>query len=145
MNNFEQNFAHIIQEHTLAVLEESHNTLVKQLTNKHLATHGHVTLEEADYFNRLASKVITEAEGDFIPEEVDVPDATAPMELYDAAGNAYTFQDGQLIPSTPDGDADADDATFQESTQYNGQMIEENSMMNDSDATVNNIMNKLLR
>jgi len=144
-NNFNNNFKQIITEHTYAVLEEAQSSLVRTLTNKHLVKHGVVTLEEADFYGRLATRVLTEAAEDFIPEEVDVPDdtAAAPIELYDAAGNAYVYQDGQLIPQ----DSGADDAPMEEGTQYqdNGQMIEENSMLNDSDATVTNIMNKLLK
>jgi len=101
---------------TLAqVLEETSSNMANQMTLDHLAKNGAVTLEEAEFFQTLCTDVITEAAEDFIPDTVEVPDAPeeqAPMELFDAVGNKYVFQDGQLIPvdDTQDDDGMQDGA-----------------------------------
>jgi len=97
---------------TLAgVLEETATNMGNALALEHLGKNGVLTIEEASFFHNLTYDVITEAAEDFIPDTLDVPDApepSAPIELYDAVGNKYVFQDGQLIPVDNDGDVDPD-------------------------------------
>jgi len=87
---------------TLAsVLEETSTNMGNAMVLNHIAEKGSVTLEESEFYHNLCSDIITEAAEDFIPDTVEVPDAPqeeAPLELYDAVGNKYVFQDGQLIP-----------------------------------------------
>jgi hypothetical protein len=93
---------------TLAqVLEETSTNMGNAMILDHLAKKGIVSIEEAEFYHNLCADVITEAAEDFIPDTLDVPEAPeamAPMELYDAVGNKYVFQDGDLIPV--DGDED---------------------------------------
>jgi len=95
---------------TLAgVLEETSTNMGNAMVLNHLSKHGTVTLEEAEFYHGLCTDVITEAAEDFIPDEIEVPEqeeALPPIELFDAVGNKYVFQDGQLIPV--DGDQDDD-------------------------------------
>jgi len=90
---------------TLAsVLEETATNMGNAMVLDRLSANGTVTLEEAEFFHNLCTDVITETAEDFIPSEVNLPDApaapepTASIELFDAVGNKYLFQDGQLIP-----------------------------------------------
>lgn len=94
------------------VLEETSMNMGNAMVLSHLQKNGSVTLEEANFYHNLVTDVITEAAEDFIPDELDVPDAPvadAPIELYDAVGNKYVFQDGQLIPVDASEDELADD------------------------------------
>ena len=88
---------------TLAqVLEETSTNMGNAMVLNHLSKKGSVTFEEAEFFHNLCTDVITEAAEDFIPETLEVPEAPeamAPIELFDAVGNKYYFQDGQLIPA----------------------------------------------
>jgi hypothetical protein len=86
------------------VLEETSTNMGNAMTLDHLSKHGTVTIEEASFYHNLCEDVITESAEDFIPDTVEVPDApvvpepTAPIELFDAVGNKYSFADGQLTP-----------------------------------------------
>ena len=95
-------FGELMQEHSAKVLDNSITYLTESMILDYLAKHGSITLEESELFCNMVTKVITEASSDFIPEEVDVPDAAAveddSLRLFDQAGNEYVFQDGQLIP-----------------------------------------------
>ena len=95
---------------TLAsVLEETSTNMGNAMVLNHIAEKGSVTIEESEFYHNLCTDIITEAAEDFIPDTVEVPDAPepeAPIELFDAVGNKYVFQDGQLIPV--DGDQDDD-------------------------------------
>lgn len=88
--------------HTLAqVLEETSTNMGNAMILDHLAKKGTVSIEEAEFYHNLCADVITEAAEDFIPDTLDVPEAPEAMpamELYDAVGNKYIFQDGDLIP-----------------------------------------------
>ena len=135
---------------TLAsVLEETSTNMGNAMVLNHLSKNGAVTLEEAEFYHNLCTDVITEAAEDFIPDEIDVPDdqgdvpadqgdvpadqgdddALPPIELFDAVGNKYVFQDGQLVPVDDDQDATddvdqdaaaADDAAVPDDTTNQG-------------------------
>ena len=111
------------------VLEETTGLVTDKLIMNHLVKHGSVNLEEADFYNNLALQIITEAAEDFIPDELDIPEAEEPMELYDAEGNRYYFDNGQLIPApSEDGDVDGDvDGEYTEGTQHTDEIIEEST------------------
>jgi len=98
---------------TLAsVLEETSTNMGNAMVLNHIAEKGSVTLEESEFYHNLCADIITEAAEDFIPDTIEVPDAPeemapeAPIELFDAVGNKYVFQDGQLIPVDVDQDDD---------------------------------------
>ena len=95
------------------VLEETTSTISESLILRHLAKYGSVNLEEASFYQNLASQVITEAADEFIPEEVETEDPMDALELYDAAGNCYLFDPntGSLTPC----DAPADVETAPDS------------------------------
>ena len=103
-------FNTLITEAALNVLSDARDNMVNSLTMNLMNTNGKVSLEESEFFGRIVDKVIMEATGDFIPEEVDIPDESGqePVELWDAAGNKYVFQDGQLYNAEDDGDGDVD-------------------------------------
>lgn len=104
-------FNTLITEAALNVLGDARDNMVNSLTMNLMNQNGKVTLEESEFFGRIVDKVIMESTSDFIPEEVDVPDEDSqePVELWDAAGNKYVFQDGQLYNAGED-DMDADAA-----------------------------------
>ena len=124
---------------TLAsVLEETSTNMGNAMILEHLSTKGTVTLEEAEFYHTLCTDVITEAAEDFIPDTLDVPEqevapeAAAPIELFDAVGNKYVFQDGQLIPvegeveeeMAPE-EAPVEEAPVMEATETEGEVVEE--------------------
>lgn len=90
------------------VLEETTSTISESLILRHLAKYGSVNLEEASFYQNLASQVITEAADEFIPEEVETEDPMDSLELYDAAGNCYLFDPntGSLTPIDMPADAE---------------------------------------
>ena len=104
-------FNTLITEAALNVLGDARDNMVNSLTMNLMNQNGKVTLEESEFFGRIVDKVIMEATSDFIPEEVDVPDEDSqdPIELWDAAGNKYVFQDGQLYDAGEDGEDGEDD------------------------------------
>ena len=126
---------------TLAeVLEETSTNMGNQMVLNHLSNAGSITLEESEFYHRLCTEVITEAADEFMPEELDVPEAPAPapaeapIELFDAVGNKYIFQNGQLIPVENEveddgmGEAPAPEAApVMESTEVNETPIEEST------------------
>lgn len=103
-------FNSLITEAALNVLGDARDNMVNSLTMNLMNQNGKVTLEESEFFGRIVDKVIMEATSDFIPEEVDVPDEDSqdPIELWDAAGNKYVFQDGQLYDASEEDDGDGD-------------------------------------
>lgn len=90
------------------VLEETTSMISESLILRHLAKYGSVNLEEASFYQNLASQVITEAADEFIPEEVETEDPMDSLELYDAAGNCYLFDPntGSLTPVDMPADAE---------------------------------------
>lgn len=124
---------------TLAgVLEETSTNMGNHMVLSHLSKNGTVTLEEAEFYHNLCTDVITEAADEFIPEELDVPEASgteASIELFDAVGNKYLFQDGQLIPvdaeveEEPMPEAPIQDAPVMESEIVEGAPIEEGEVV----------------
>lgn len=107
-----QTFSNIITESAYDVLEEAAGAITSDLTNQYLQKHGRITIGESEFLGRMVVTVLSEAIGDFIPEEVDVPDATAiassdegALQLWDAAGNPFVFQDGQLVAVEGDDNA----------------------------------------
>lgn len=83
------------------VLEETSTNMGNAMVLDHLSKKGSVTLEEAEFYHNLCTDVITESAEDFIPDTLEVPEApeeSAPIELFDAVGNKYVFDNGNLIP-----------------------------------------------
>lgn len=156
---------------TLAsVLEETSTNMGNAMILGHLSKNGSVTLEEAEFYHNLCADVITEAAEDFIPDELNVPDAEPemePIELYDAVGNKYVFQDGQLIPVEGDvedegegdyvGDQDVGDAgmapqeapqAYQESEEVapvieESEIVAESALLEESSSVVARILANL--
>jgi len=83
------------------VLEETSTNMGNAMILDHLSKKGSVTLEEAEFYHNLCTDVITESAEDFIPDTLEVPEApeeSAPIELFDAVGNKFVFDNGNLIP-----------------------------------------------
>jgi len=140
------------------ILENVQNDITKSLVIKHLEKNGVVTLDEATFFAKLSSEVLTEASGDFIPDTIQIlededmvpvdaaggaegagdVDPSGAIVLFDEAGNKYLFQDGQLVP-VDDDDADGapDAAELAENTvpneENNSQQLEENTDLTQAD------------
>jgi hypothetical protein len=123
---------------TLAnVLEETSKNMSNRLLQEHIDMVGQATADDKAFFESVCHQVITEAADDFIPDTVNVPEASQGVKLFDEAGNAYMFQDGQLVPI----DQGAPAGAVQESTVVPAgtSMIEENS----SDSVVAKILANL--
>ena len=129
----EQYFAESLTD----TLEETSTTLGNKLVLEHLAKTGNVNLEEAEFYHGLTLEVITEMAEDFVPdmnapqdpeagapgqeepapgmgEEMGAPEQGPEGEVfYDKMGNAFVFQDGQMLPVDGDdaGQLDPDDAS----------------------------------
>ncbi len=105
-------------------LEETGNLMVDRMVLESLAKNGSITLEEAEFFNTLVRRVVTEAAEEFIPESL--PEVGATMTLTGEDGTVYTFNQAtcELIPIEGTGGAD-DDAAALESPGIGAEVMEE--------------------
>lgn len=109
-----------------ATLEETSNIMADRIILESLAKHGSVTLDEAEFYDKLVRRVITEAAEDFVPEKIDLPEVAeeAPVEanpfvgadgdvmtLTGEDGTVYSYNPatGELIPVEGVADAVADE------------------------------------
>jgi len=89
-----------------ATLEETSNVMADRIILESLAKHGSVSLEEAEFYDKLVRKIITEAAEEFVPEKLEVPAMEAPvaegpeMTLTGEDGTVYTYNPatGELTP-----------------------------------------------
>ena len=141
------------------ILENVQNDITKSLVIKHLEKNGVVTLDEATFFAKLSSEVLTEASGDFIPDTIQIlededmvpvdaaggaegagdVDPSGAIVLFDEAGNKYLFQDGQLVPADDDADDNAPvDPAAGDVAPSDGAELAENTDPTQADATTEN-------
>jgi hypothetical protein len=98
-----------------ATLEETANIMADRVILESLAKHGSVTLEEAEFYDSLVRRVVTEAAEEFVPEKLEMPliqesEGGEPMILTGEDGTVYNFNPAtcELIPV--DGAEGADEA-----------------------------------
>ncbi len=102
------------------VLEETGNLMVDKMVLESLAKNGKVSLEEAEFYNTLVRKVVTEAAEEFVPDELPaapeapVVDESETMVLTGEDGTVYNFNAGtcELIPVEGTGGADDESAAL---------------------------------
>jgi len=97
-----------------AVLEETGNLMVDKMVLESLAKNGSVSLEEAEFFNALVRRVVTEAAEEFVPDELSTAGGET-MTLTGEDGTVYTFNTGtkELTPIEGTGGADDESAAME--------------------------------
>ena len=123
-----------MNEYLLSVTENTlsniHDQIVNKLIIENLLTKGAVTIEEAQYFNKIAEKVISEASDTIIPEPErvqEIVESTLKESVKDQyltegegkvlvdpeSGDQYLYDPdtGSLTPMNDAADVVADDAT----------------------------------
>lgn len=114
MNIFEEAISMVLP----LVMENTSESLKSKMIARVIMENGVINLEEADFICNLVDQVLTEAMGEFIPDEIEVDDTDMGdidsdpmngMELFDADGNKYTFGNGMLTPAGDDATGLADD------------------------------------
>jgi len=111
----------IMSQEVAAVLEEATGIVTNRLVMESLLKNGKVTIEEATFLNKLASEVITEAAEDFIPDSIEVPDASVEESTQNIEESTQNIE---------------------ESTQ-NIEAEPAQEELTESEAIVNNLINKL--
>jgi len=96
-----------------ATLEETANIMADRVILESLAKHGSITLEEAEFYDSLVRRVVTEAAEEFVPEKLEMPliqESAEPMILTGEDGTIYNFNPAtcELVPM--DGAEGADEA-----------------------------------
>jgi len=78
-----------------ATLEEAANLMADRIILESLAKHGKITLEEAEFYDSLVRRVVTEAAEEFVPDSLPVEqfiqEAAEPMILTGEDGTVYQF------------------------------------------------------
>jgi len=134
-----------------ATLEETANLMADKVILEALAKHGKLTLEEAEFYNTLVQRVVTEAAEEFVPDTLNVEqylqEAGEPMILTGEDGTVYSF-DPATCELTPIEGTEADEepdvadmgegAEMQEpqmeSTEETGDLVEEAEADAEADA-----------
>ncbi len=101
------------------VLEETGNLMVDKMVLESLAKNGSVSLEEAEFYNTLVRRVVTEAAEEFVPDELNTPPAAEDNEvmiLTGEDGTVYNFNAGtcELTPVEGTGGADDESAAMED-------------------------------
>jgi hypothetical protein len=119
-----------------ATLEETANVMADRMILKSLAKNGSISLEEAEFFDGLVRRVVTEAAEDFVPDTL-VTEGAEPMILTDQEGVMYNFNPAtcELTPieggegsEKPDIDDMGEGAALaQESTEVAGEELTEST------------------
>ncbi len=108
------------------VLEETGNLMVDKMVLESLAKNGSVSLEEAEFYNTLVRRVVTEAAEEFVPDELSMPEVPEELEapvagdnevmiLTGEDGTVYNFNPGtgELTPVEGTGGADDESAALE--------------------------------
>jgi len=81
-----------------ATLEETASIMADRVILESLAKNGNISLEEAEFYDKLVRRVITEAAEEFVPEKLEIPvieEAEGmggePMKLTGEDGTVYMF------------------------------------------------------
>ena len=119
-----------------ATLEETANVMADRMILKSLAKNGSMTLEEAEFFDGLVRRVVTESAEDFVPETL-IQEGVEPKILTDEDGVVYSFNPAtcELIPvegaegsQKPAIDDMGEGASLaQESTEVQGEVLTEST------------------
>ena len=85
-----------------ATLEETANIMADRVILESLAKHGSVSLEEAEFFDSLVRRVVTEAAEEFVPDSLNIS-YIAESELLTLTGEdgtvySYNPATGELVP-----------------------------------------------
>jgi len=100
-----------------ATLEETSNIMADRIILESLAKHGSVSLEEAEFYDSLVRRVITEAAEEFVPESLTVP--TLEEMGMDYEGEAQEGNEGEEGPGLPiDGEGEDIILTGEDGTVY---------------------------
>jgi len=96
-----------------ATLEETANLMADRIILESLAKHGKITLEEAEFYDSLVRRVVTEAAEEFVPEELPIQEAAEPMILTGEDGTVYQFNPAtcELTPIEGTGGAEDNPST----------------------------------
>jgi hypothetical protein len=125
-----------------ATLEEAANIMADRVILESLAKRGSITLEDADFYDGLVRRVVTEAAEEFVPEKLELPliqegaegMGGEPMKLTGEDGTVYMFNPAtcELTPvegaegSEPMEGLEGEGAqALGESTETEGKLVEE--------------------
>jgi len=122
-----------------ATLEETANIMADRVILESLAKNGSVSLEEAEFYDSLVRRVVTEAAEEFVPEKLELPvieesEGGEPMKLTGEDGTVYMFNPAtcELTPiegaegAEPMEGLEGEGAeALGESTETEGQLVEE--------------------
>ena len=74
-------------------LEEAGNLMVDKMVLESLAKNGSISLDEAEFYNTLVKRVITEAAEEFVPDSLLIQEGEGeePMILTGEDGTVYSF------------------------------------------------------
>jgi hypothetical protein len=92
-----------------ATLEETANLMADRIILESLAKHGKITLEEAEFYDSLVRRVVTEAAEEFVPEELPIQEAAEPMILTGEDGTVYQFNPATCELTPIEGTGGAED------------------------------------
>ncbi len=96
------------------VLEETGNLMVDKMVLESLAKNGSVSLEEAEFYNTLVRRVVTEAAEEFVPDSLPIQEGIEDMiDNEEAAG-----VEGDVIAGA-DADGEIMVLTGEDGTVYN--------------------------
>jgi len=132
-----------------ATLEETANIMADRVILESLAKHGSITLEEAEFYDGLVRRVITEAAEEFVPDSLEMPETPKGevMKLTGEDGTVYNFNPAtcELTPvegaegSEPMEDLEGEGAeALGESTEVDAQaeqLVEESEDIQDESKT----------
>jgi hypothetical protein len=131
-----------------ATLEETASVMADRVILESLAKNGKITLEEAEFYDAITRRVITEAAEEFVPEHLEMPliqesdMGGEPMILTGEDGTVYNFNPAtcELTPVEGTGGADEnpslddmgegadiEEPVLKESTEVEGESLEEST------------------
>jgi len=137
------------------VLDEATDLTTNRLIIESLLKNGKVTIEEATFLNKLATEVIEEAAEEFIPDTIEVEEATkeaAPVVEEATKEEAPVVEEATKEAAPVVEEATKEEApVVEEATKEEAPVVEEATKeeapvveeLTESEAIVNNLINKL--
>jgi len=133
-----------------ATLQETANIMADRVILESLAKNGKISLEEAEFYDTLVRRVITEAAEDFVPEKLEMTvieenEGGEPMKLTGEDGTVYMFNPAtcELTPidgaegSEPMNNLEGEGAeALGESTINGGSLVDESKAGKETDETI---------
>lgn len=117
------------------VMHESINYLTDRMALNALATKGNVTLQEADLYNKMAAKVITEMADEMVPDSV--PAVPEPMKLTGEDGTIYSFDPASCSLTPIEGNSAMMDNVQESTANSKKSLTESEQIVNDLIKTLN--------